>query len=90
MLAAANLGYVIPDVESYKILEAMRSFDDAEASLPKWQGWEKKSNFKFALDHDGRRYPVKRIIALATGTPEAMFSGGGWRVGSRSDPAPRT
>jgi hypothetical protein len=59
-----------------RTLESMARFDREERGSPKWHGWETKQNFKYAIVHEGQRYPVKEIIALATGTPVSSFSGG--------------
>jgi hypothetical protein len=39
-------------------------------------GWEKKNgNYKYAIANDDRLYPVKEIVAEATGVQTASFSG---------------
>src|SRR4051812_43351677 len=43
---------------------------------PRWQGWETRESYKYAIAKNGRLYPPKEIIALATGTPNSHFSGG--------------
>jgi hypothetical protein len=59
-----------------RINEALDRFDREERPSPKWQGWEAKDNYKYAIAKNGRLYPPKEIIALATGTPTSNFSGG--------------
>jgi hypothetical protein len=54
----------------------MEHFDHSERSSAQWQKWETKANFKYAIVHDGRIYPVKEIVSQATGTPTSNFSGG--------------
>jgi hypothetical protein len=66
----------IPSVDRGQILDALAKFDRDERLSPDWQGWEQRASFKFALVQDGKTYPVKEIIALATGTPVGTFSGG--------------
>lgn len=67
---------MIPDVDRNQILAALGKFDELERLTQQWANWESKGPYKFAVLHDGRRYPVKRIVALATGVPESGFSGG--------------
>jgi hypothetical protein len=51
-------------------------FDREERNSPKWRDWETKENHKYAIVHDGRLYPVKEIVSLASGAPTSSFSGG--------------
>ena len=75
--AAAGRGTdVIADVSTDELRHALERFDREERGRGEWSGWEQKQNFKFAIDHEGRRYPVKRIIEIATGAPVGTFSGG--------------
>jgi 5-methylcytosine-specific restriction enzyme A len=67
---------VIPPADSAIILGAISQFDREKRYTAEWQGWETKYNFKYALISNGLRYPVKEIIALATGTTKSSFSGG--------------
>lgn len=66
----------LPSVDPARIDEALAKFDREERATPKWQGWETRENYKYAIEKNGRLYPPKEIIALATGTPNASFSGG--------------
>src|SRR6266576_4600520 len=66
----------IPPVNRDSILEAMKVFDASHRDLPKWRGWEKNDNFKYAIAHEERLYPVKEIVSLATSAPVSSFSGG--------------
>ncbi len=67
---------VIPPTDAARIIEALSLFDREKRHTAEWQGWEMKHNFKHALVKDGFRYPVKEIIALATGKAKSSFSGG--------------
>jgi len=67
---------VLPDVSNEALVQALQRFDLDERGLDKWRGWETKGNFKHAINWNGKIYPVKRIVALATGVPESRFSGG--------------
>jgi len=66
----------IPPVNRDSILEAMKVFDASHRDLPKWRGWEKNDNVKYAIVHHERLFPVKEIVSLATSTPVSSFSGG--------------
>jgi hypothetical protein len=59
-----------------RTLESMIRFDREERNSPKWRDWETKENHKYAIVHDGRLYPVKEIVSLASGAPTSSFSGG--------------
>ncbi len=39
-------------------------------------GWEANRAYRWAIEHDGRLYPVKQIAALASGLSASAFSGG--------------
>jgi MoxR-like ATPase len=60
----------------------MELFDSDLRDTERWQDWESKGNYKFAISHYGALYPVKQIVAQATGASTDGFSGGeeanGW------------
>jgi hypothetical protein len=58
------------------VIDAMRAFDSDLRHTLEWQNWEDKANHRWALVHSGRRYPVKQVLAMATGTSVNSFSGG--------------
>jgi len=58
------------------VRNAMLRFDAEIRSLPEWAQWDEKKNHKFAFVDEGRRYPMKEIISMASGTPKDEFSGG--------------
>ncbi len=66
----------LPPVSSERIDEALAQFDRDDRPLPTWQGWEERESYKYALSKNGKFYPPKQIVALATGIPNAEFSGG--------------
>ena len=51
------------------IERAIRQFDAELRDTPDWADWESNNNYKYALLENGERYPLKKIISLATGTP---------------------
>jgi 5-methylcytosine-specific restriction protein A len=67
----------------------MSEFDTQYRQTKEWGGWEVNRAYKFAIEHDGKRYPVKMIVALATDLPRHDFSGGmapgqaGWYAAQR-------
>ena len=67
---------MIPPVDRETLLAAMQRFDAELRTLPEWQGWEDKRSHLYAIEHEGKRYPVKQIISMATGEPVSEFSGG--------------
>jgi hypothetical protein len=66
----------LASVDPARIEEALDRFDREERALPKWEGWEARENYKYAIAKNGRLYPPKEIISTATGIPTADFSGG--------------
>lgn len=68
---------MIRTVPRENILEAITHFDSELRNTPDWQKWEHNAAYKYAIEYEGRRYPVKQIISMATGTHVNAFSGGG-------------
>ncbi len=64
---------MIPDVDREQLLEALRRYDETERSGDQWLQSEAH---RYAIRHEGRLYPVKRIVSLATGAPVSTFNGG--------------
>jgi hypothetical protein len=54
----------------------MKEFDKELRNTEEWSDWEQKGTYKYAIVHEGRRYPVKQIISMATGETKTSFSGG--------------
>lgn len=54
----------------------MSRFDRDLRDSQDWQGWEDNKAHKYAIRVGDALYPVKQIVALATGMPVAEFSGG--------------
>jgi len=67
---------VIPNVDKKDLLDAVSHFDLHLRDTEEWVGWTSHLNHKYAIYHDGKVYPVKKIISLATGFPVSKFSGG--------------
>lgn len=66
----------VKDVSPEELVKAMEKFDIELRNSKNWKGWEDKKNHKYAILHDGKHYPVKEIIHLATGADVGTFSGG--------------
>lgn len=66
----------IPRVSREKILEAIREFDSVLLPTDEWRNWENKASQVWALVHDEKYYPPKKIISIATGVSVNEFSGG--------------
>jgi 5-methylcytosine-specific restriction enzyme A len=66
----------IPQVATEALADAMARFDRDFRDAIEWAGWEQNKAHLYAIEHHGRRYPVKQIISLATGMPVSEFGGG--------------
>jgi predicted HNH restriction endonuclease len=66
----------IPPATAETLRDAMGRFDRDLRSTPDWAGWEQNRAHRYAIEQDGRRYPVKQIVSMATGMPVSEFSGG--------------
>ena len=54
----------------------MEKFDQDLRQSSEFAGWEGNGNYRYALEQDGKRYPVKAIVSLASNLPVSEFSGG--------------
>src|SRR6266496_2424525 len=66
----------LPQVPPTAIATAIDEFDARLRGTPEWADWEANGNYDYAIVHDGRTYPVKQIVSMATGVPKDGFSGG--------------
>lgn len=67
---------MLPDISRETFLKALARYDTDFRDDPAQQGWETHGNQKFAIEHEGKLYPVKKVVSLATGVPLGEFSGG--------------
>ncbi len=67
---------MIPELPRGALLEAIENFDKELRTTKEWANWEQNHAHKYAIVHDGRRYPVKQIVHMATGADKNSFSGG--------------
>lgn len=66
----------IPNVNREQLLNAIEYFDSNLRAAPTWQDWLDRDEQQFALSHDGRLYPLKTIVELASGLSATEFTGG--------------
>jgi 5-methylcytosine-specific restriction protein B len=57
-----------------QILAAFERFDKDFRDSPAWLGWEARESNVYAIVHDGKIYPPKRIINLASGQGLDQFN----------------
>jgi hypothetical protein len=67
---------MIPSIERERLIEAFEEFDRTLRDKSDWVGWENNRAQKWAIDYEGKIYPPKKIISIATGHPVTGFSGG--------------
>jgi len=66
----------IPDATPQQLEAAMTLFDQQHRGHGEWAHWEENKAHKYAIRHDGKLYPVKMIISLATKLDRTEFYGG--------------
>lgn len=66
----------ITPVSAGSIVRALKVFDETVRQEMDHQGWESNMAQKHAIQYEGRLYPPKLIISMATGMPVNSFSGG--------------
>lgn len=66
----------IPNVPAEAVRDAMGRFDRELRYTSDWTDWEENRAHRYAIEHNGQRYPVKQIISIAAGMPVSEFSGG--------------
>lgn len=66
----------IKDVSTDAVLEAITEFDTVWRDSAEYSGWEQNRNYLHAIVINGRLYPPKIVISLATGMPTNTFYGG--------------
>lgn len=66
---------IIP-VGKEKIEEAFAAFDEHVRTSEEFLNWENSKAQRHAIEFDGKKYPPKKIISLATGMPVSALRGG--------------
>ncbi|WP_224984855.1 HNH endonuclease [Geomonas agri] len=64
------------NISADQLQKAMEDFDQNMRNHAEWSAWTENRSYKFAIMYNGRIYPVKQILAMATGHPKNSFSGG--------------
>jgi len=67
---------MLPEKSRDEIIQAINQFDKDFRNIIEWQKWENNENQIYAIEYNNQRYPVKKIISLATGVPVSEFTGG--------------
>jgi 5-methylcytosine-specific restriction enzyme A len=67
---------VIEPVGRSVIEMALKKFDEELRNSVEWLGWELSKAQHHAIEFEGRLYPLKKIISLATLMPVSQFSAG--------------
>lgn len=67
---------MLPRFSRPAVLAAICQFDTELRATEAWAGWENNRSHRWAIEHEGQRYPVKQIAALASRLPASAFSGG--------------
>lgn len=67
---------MLPETTRESVVNALRRFDEEFRGASEWANWEQYESHKYAIEYEGRRYPVKQIVSLATSVPVSSFSGG--------------
>lgn len=59
-----------------KVIQVINQFEQAYPDSNTYDGWLDKGTYRYALHHNGRRYPCKHILSEASGFSTESFSGG--------------
>ena len=63
-------------VTRQKILDALHEFASQHPNPETYDDWLQKGTYKYAVRYDGRMYPPKHIMSMATGISTTDFNGG--------------
>jgi len=63
-------------VTAQDILAAMSDFDSQYPDTNDYDSWLDKETYKYAVRHNSKLYPCKRILSQATAIDTSEFSGG--------------
>lgn len=58
-----------------KIIQVLNQFDRTYPDSNNYDNWLDKGAYRYALHHNGRRYPCKYILSEASGFSTESFSG---------------
>ena len=63
-------------VTRQRILEVLHEFAAQYPDTDSYDDWLGKETYKYMIRYDGRLYPPKHTLSVATGIPTAEFNGG--------------
>lgn len=68
----------VPRVSRERVLEAMALFDASHRQREEWDSFPSRKHWRhhYTILSNGKNYPVKEIISLASNVPSTDFSGG--------------
>ena len=66
----------ISDATQHSIRKAMDKFDREIRDTSDWADWESDGRQRYAILYEGKRYPPKKILSVATNTHVSEFGGG--------------
>ncbi len=75
-VANKDVALKLPTVKKEKLERALKQFDERFRDSAEWKGWTDNQAHRYAISANGKLYPAKKIVSLATGTPVGLFSGG--------------
>jgi hypothetical protein len=58
------------------ILRALHEFAEQYPDTEAFDNWLRKNTYRYMVRYDGRLYPPKQILSVATGIATEDFSGG--------------
>jgi ABC-type lipoprotein export system ATPase subunit len=64
----------IPSVDPQALRAAMKRFDETLLFTDEWKSWERQAIHIWAIEEGKHKYPIKKIIQLATNIPVESFS----------------
>jgi len=63
----------LPETTRSEILQAFQRFDKQKRGEDRWDDWQSSGSYNYAIEHEGRLYPVKEIVSMATGRSNQSF-----------------
>jgi 5-methylcytosine-specific restriction protein A len=63
-------------VTRQNILDTLHEFAEQYPNTEAYDDWLLKKTYKYAVRYDGRLYPPKHILSMATGILNTDFNGG--------------
>ena len=64
------------EVSRRDVLDALADFDRVYPNTRQFDNWLEKKNHKWAIEYEGKLYPVKYILSKASGVHVNRFYGG--------------